>query len=74
MPTKQDRYLMLETIRDSSLGKIYLEKEYARSIKLICLMLEDDGKYDEAANIIQEIQIETYGSIETKDKVDFILY
>jgi len=37
-------------------------------------MLEQDGKIDEATKIIQEIQIETYGSLENKEKVDFILY
>jgi 26S proteasome regulatory subunit N5 len=36
--------------------------------------LEEDGKADEATNIIQEIQIETYGSLEMKEKVEFILY
>merc|ERR1719188_142474 len=37
-------------------------------------MLEADGKIDEATKIIQEIAIETYGSLENKEKVDFILY
>ena len=37
-------------------------------------MMEQDGKIDEATKIIQEIQIETYGSLENKEKVDFILY
>ena len=37
-------------------------------------MYEADGKIDEAAKIIQEIQIETYGSLENKEKVSFILY
>jgi len=37
-------------------------------------MYEADGKIDEAAKIIQEIQIETYGSLENKEKVAFILY
>lgn len=37
-------------------------------------MLEEDGKVDEATKTIQEIQIETYGSLQTAEKVDFILY
>ena len=37
-------------------------------------MFEEDAKIDEAAKIIQEIQIETYGSLESKEKVEFILY
>lgn len=37
-------------------------------------MLEADGKAEEATKMIQEIQIETYGSLQTVEKVDFILY
>jgi len=37
-------------------------------------MLEEDGKVDEATKIIQEIQIETYGSLKNAEKVEFILY
>jgi len=36
--------------------------------------LEEDGKAEEGTNIIQEIQIETYGSLEVSEKVEFILY
>jgi 26S proteasome regulatory subunit N5 len=37
-------------------------------------MLEADGKVDDATKMVQEIQIETYGSLQTAEKVDFILY
>lgn len=37
-------------------------------------MLEEDGKAEEATKTIQEIQIETYGSLLAVDKVNFILY
>lgn len=37
-------------------------------------MLEEDGKAEEATKLIQEIQIETYGSLLNQEKVDFILY
>ena len=33
-----------------------------------------DGKIDEGTKLIQEIQIETYGSLKNVEKVDFILY
>jgi len=36
--------------------------------------MEEDGKAEEGTKIIQEIQIETYGSLEVKEKVEFILY
>jgi 26S proteasome regulatory subunit N5 len=40
----------------------------------LCKYLEEDGKAEEGTKIIQEIQIETYGSLEVAEKVEFILY
>ena len=36
-------------------------------------MREEEGKIDEAANILQELQIETYGSMDKREKVELIL-
>lgn len=74
LPTRELQYEVLETLREASEGKIFLEQEYAKCTRAVCEMFEADGKIDEACKIIQEIQIETYGSIETKEKVEFILY
>ena len=65
---------MLNTLRSVTEGKIFMEREYAKNTRDLVEMYEADGKIDEAAKIIQEIQIETYGSLENKEKVDFILY
>jgi 26S proteasome regulatory subunit N5 len=65
---------MLSTLRSATEGKIFLEREYAKVTRDLVEMYEADGKIDEAAKIIQEIQIETYGSLENKEKVSFILY
>ena len=43
-------------------------------MRWIAEMMEADGKHDDATKLIQEIQIETYGSLQTQEKVDFILY
>jgi len=37
-------------------------------------MLIERNEVDKAAEIIQEVQIETYGSLEKKEKLDYILY
>ncbi len=34
---------------------------------------EDEGKISEAADVLQELQVETYGTMERKEKVEFIL-
>ncbi len=74
MPTRAEKYHLLGTLRDTSDGKLFLEKEYAFCTKMYCEMLEEDGETEKATTTIQEIQIETYGSVEAKDKVVFILY
>lgn len=74
LPSREEKFHFLETMREISNGKIFLETEYAAMTKQLCQMFEEDGKIDEACKIIQEVQIETYGSLQAKDKIDFILY
>lgn len=74
LPSREERFTMLNTLRTATEGKIFLEREYSQCTKELVEMYEADGKIDEAAKIIQEIQIETYGSLENVEKVDFILY
>ncbi len=74
MPSREERYKLLNSLIEASEGKLFLEREYSNCILLLCAMYEEDGKQEEATKIIQEIQIETYGSLEVKEKVQFILY
>lgn len=52
MPSREEKYKMLESLREATEGKIFLEREYANGTKLFCEMLEADGKGDEATKII----------------------
>merc|ERR1719463_337096 len=36
-------------------------------------MLEEDGEVDEAAEILQEVQVETCGAMERREKAEYIL-
>jgi len=74
LPSRAEKYNMLKTLREASEGKLFLEKEFADCTVWLCNMLEEDGQAEEATKIIQEIQIETFGSLEVKNKVEFILY
>lgn len=74
LPSRDEKMNMIVSLREATEGKIFLEREYATCTKMQVEMLESEGKIDEAASVIQEIAIETYGSVESKDKVDFILY
>jgi hypothetical protein len=50
-------------------GKIYVENERARLTHRLAKMKEEEGDLQEAARILQELQVETYGSMERKEKV-----
>jgi 26S proteasome regulatory subunit N5 len=49
--------------------QIYVEVERARLTHKLAKMKEEEGNIIEAANIIQELQVETYGSMEKREKV-----
>lgn len=51
-------------------GKIYVEVERARLTHKLAMMKESEGDITEAATILQELQVETFGSMERKEKVN----
>lgn len=68
------RMQVIETIRTVTEGKIYLEVERARVTRILGRILEQEqGKTEEAARVMCELQVETFGSLEKREKVDFIL-
>ena len=63
LPSREEKFTLLQSLREACEGKMFLEREYASCTRQLIEMLEADGKIDEAALTIQEIQIETYGSL-----------
>ncbi|TPX34343.1 hypothetical protein SmJEL517_g02966 [Synchytrium microbalum] len=70
MKTKLD---LIETLRTVTEGKIYVEVERARLTRVLSKIKEDEGNITEAADILQELQVETFGSMDRREKTDFIL-
>uniref|UniRef100_A0A671LY41 26S proteasome non-ATPase regulatory subunit 12-like n=1 Tax=Sinocyclocheilus anshuiensis TaxID=1608454 RepID=A0A671LY41_9TELE len=64
---------LIDTLRTITAGKIYVEIERARLTKTLAQIKEQNGDVKEAASILQELQVETYGSMEKKEKAEFIL-
>jgi len=64
---------LINTLRTITEGKIFVENERARLTKTLSKMKEDEGQISEAAKILQELQVETYGQMEKREKVDFLL-
>jgi hypothetical protein len=52
MPTREEKYNLLNTLREASDGKMFLEREYANCTKWLCEMLEEDGRAEEGTKII----------------------
>lgn len=52
LPSREERFLMLSSLRQTTDGKIFLEREYAQTTRELVEMYEADGKIDEAAKII----------------------
>lgn len=72
-PNLDAKLKLIDTLRTVTEGKIYVEIERARLTRTLAKIKEDGGKVTEAANILQELQVETFGSMEKKEKVEFIL-
>lgn len=60
-------------LRDITDGKIYLEAERARLTRALAIIKEQNGDLAGAADVLQEVHVETYGSLSKKEKVEFIL-
>lgn len=69
----KEKLRLIDTLRTVTTGKIYVEIERARLTKKIAGIKEAQGSVEEAANIMQELQVETYGSMEKREKIDFLL-
>ncbi|KAF7629840.1 PCI domain-containing protein [Meloidogyne graminicola] len=74
LPDEATKNTFIENLRSITAGKIYVEVERARLTKRVVDKLEAEGKIDEACDMIMEMQVETYGSMEITEKVKFLLH
>ena len=65
---------LLKTIIKVTEGKIFVEYEYSQAIRRMTEIHLMNNQIDEAAKLIQDVQIEAFGSLENKYKVDYILF
>ncbi|XP_077526670.1 26S proteasome non-ATPase regulatory subunit 12-like [Haemaphysalis longicornis] len=73
MPGKELQLRFIDTLRTVTAGKIYVEVERARLTHKLAQMKEAEGDVAEAASLMQELQVETFGSMEKREKVELIL-
>jgi len=73
IPNKDTKLELISSLRSITEGKIYVEIERARLTRILAKMKEDEGNIPEAADIMQELQVETFGQMDRSEKTDFIL-
>ncbi|CAF4417819.1 unnamed protein product, partial [Adineta steineri] len=72
-PDLDTKLKLIETLRNVTTGKIFVENERARLTKKLSDIYESQGKTKEAAEILQELQVETYGTMDRREKLEFLL-
>jgi len=70
---KSIRERLVVALRDITDGKLFLEAERARLTRALAIIKEQDGDIPGAADVLQEVHVETYGSLSKREKVEFIL-
>ncbi|BAT79076.1 hypothetical protein VIGAN_02188800 [Vigna angularis var. angularis] len=72
-PHIEIRINLIETLESVCAGKIYVEIERARLIKNLAKIKEEQRLIDEAADLMQEVAVETFGAMAKTEKIAFIL-
>ncbi|TDH69048.1 hypothetical protein CCR75_004583 [Bremia lactucae] len=72
-PSDAIKMELIYALRTVSEGKIFLEKERATLTQMLSCMKEAQGEIDEAASILQEVHVETYGAMTKLEKTKYIL-
>ncbi|KAL0349633.1 UNVERIFIED_CONTAM: 26S proteasome non-ATPase regulatory subunitA [Sesamum radiatum] len=72
-PDLDTKIELIKTLNSVSAGKIYVEIERARLIKKLAKIKEEQGLIAEAADLMQEVAVETFGAMAKTEKISFIL-
>lgn len=73
VPDRESKEILLNSVRLNTEGKVYVEVERARATRSLAAFKESDGSNAEAFELVQEVAVETFSSMERKEKYDFIL-
>jgi 26S proteasome regulatory subunit N5 len=73
-PGHDEKVALIQTLMDICETKIYVEAESARLHLMLALIFEADGDLDKACCIIQDVHVETYGSLSRQEKAEYILH
>eukprot|EP00879_Flechtneria_rotunda_P000771 GHRR01000892.1.p1 GENE.GHRR01000892.1~~GHRR01000892.1.p1 ORF type:complete len:495 (+),score=198.91 GHRR01000892.1:353-1837(+) len=73
LPDKETQASLIKTLQIVTEGKIFVEIERARLTRKLAAMKEAEGNIAEAADILQEVAVETFGAMAKTEKIAYIL-
>lgn len=73
LPDKESQVSLIKTLQTVTEGKIFVEIERARLTRKLAAMKEAEGDIAEAADILQEVAVETFGAMAKTEKIAYIL-
>lgn len=72
-PDLATKLSIIETLRTVTEGKIFVEVERARVTRILSNIKKEQGDLKAATEILCELQVETFGSMDRREKTEFIL-
>ncbi|KAK7408196.1 proteasome regulatory particle subunit [Neonectria punicea] len=72
-PDLKTKLSVIETLRTVTEGKIFVEVERARITRILSDIKKEQGDLKAATEILCELQVETFGSMDRREKTEFIL-
>lgn len=73
-PSLAAKIELIKTLKEICQGKIYAEAESARLHLLLAKIYEEQGDVGAACDEIQDVHVETYGSLSKIEKAEYILH
>eukprot|EP00920_Eleutheroschizon_duboscqi_P020098 GHVT01047914.1.p1 GENE.GHVT01047914.1~~GHVT01047914.1.p1 ORF type:complete len:537 (+),score=115.78 GHVT01047914.1:365-1975(+) len=70
---KETKVMLIDTLSAVTDGKIFVEVERARLTRMLAQMKEEEGNVEEAAILLQEVQVETFGAMDRLEKASYIV-
>lgn len=72
-PDLATKLSIIETLRTVTEGKIFVEVERARVTRILSNIKKEQGDLKAATETLCELQVETFGSMDRREKTEFIL-
>ncbi|KAK6353437.1 hypothetical protein TWF696_005400 [Orbilia brochopaga] len=72
-PDMDTKLSVIEALRNVTEGKIFVEVERARITRILSSIKKSQGDLAAATEILCELQVETFGSMDRREKTEFIL-